>query len=192
MPSKRIHRPEPQSVIEHRREAAKELPTEIGVYSLCDLDEVPIYVGQSRDGIRARVRRHITSARSDIIANRQIDVWEVAYVWCWPVPSAENLDPLEQLLFHEFHPRSPLMNGRVPPFPAKRSVSVPDKIVVKILPDDEVASRRRVELRLPRQAKHLGDLLDHYLNVKDSGELLLSLEAHFDRLKRYFSQLSSN
>ena len=30
------------------------------------------------DGIRSRVARHLTSARSDIIANRQIDVWEIA------------------------------------------------------------------------------------------------------------------
>jgi hypothetical protein len=61
------------------------LTNKIGCYVLCDLDEVPIYVGQSVDGIRARVRRHLTSARSDIIANRQIDVWEIAYVWAYPV-----------------------------------------------------------------------------------------------------------
>ena len=46
------------------------LTNEIGVYVLCDLDQAPIYVGQSTDGARARVRRHLTSARSDIIANR--------------------------------------------------------------------------------------------------------------------------
>ena len=45
----------------------------------------PIYVGQSVDGIRSRVNRHLTSARSDIIANRQIDVWEIAWVWAYPV-----------------------------------------------------------------------------------------------------------
>lgn len=192
MPSKQTRRPEPQSIIEHRQVAARDIPDDIGVYALCDLDEVPIYVGQSSDGIRTRVRRHITSARSDIIANRQIDVWEVAYVWCWPVTSKDHLDPLEQFLFHEFHPRSPLMNGKVPPPPTNQAITVPDKVVVKLLPDNEVMSRRRVELRLPRQAKHFGDLLDHYLNVKNSGELLLSLEAHFDRLHQYFEQLRGN
>jgi len=50
----------------------------IGVYALCDLDGMPVYVGQSTDGIRARVQRHLTSARSDVIANRMIDVWEIA------------------------------------------------------------------------------------------------------------------
>ena len=58
-----------------RRRAVRTLTNKVGVYVLCDLDQVPIYVGRSSDGIRARVNRHLTSARSDIIANRQIDVW---------------------------------------------------------------------------------------------------------------------
>ena len=58
--------------ISFRQKALSKLTDEIGVYALCDLDEVPIYVGQSIDGIRSRVRRHLTSARSDIIANRQV------------------------------------------------------------------------------------------------------------------------
>jgi len=70
--------------IEYRKSAVTRLTNQIGVYVLCDLDNVPIYVGQSTDGIRARVQRHLTSARSDVIANRQIDVWEVAYVRAYP------------------------------------------------------------------------------------------------------------
>ena len=63
-----------------RYRAVRTLTNKIGVYVLCDLDDVPIYVGQSTDGIKARVQRHLTSARSDLIANRQIDVWEIAWV----------------------------------------------------------------------------------------------------------------
>jgi hypothetical protein len=48
-----------------------------------ELDQVPIYIGQLVDGVRSRVNRHLTSARSDAIANRQIDVWEVA--WAGPI-----------------------------------------------------------------------------------------------------------
>ena len=50
-------------------------------------------------GIQSRVRRHLTSARSDVIANRQIDVWEIAFVWAWPVSSPDQLVPLEAHLF---------------------------------------------------------------------------------------------
>jgi hypothetical protein len=74
-----------------RRRAVRTLTNAIGCYVLCDLDEVPIYVGQSVDSIRARVNRHLTSARSDIIANRQIDVWEIAWVWAYPVKNKRRL-----------------------------------------------------------------------------------------------------
>ncbi len=77
--------------LDFRRKAVRTLTSKIGCYVLCDLDQVPIYVGQSVDGIRARVRRHLTSARSDIIANRQIDVWEIAWVWTYPVEITKHV-----------------------------------------------------------------------------------------------------
>lgn len=94
-----------------RKTAVRTLTNEIGVYVLCDLDQRPIYVGQSKDGIRSRVARHLTSARSDIIANRQIDVWEIAWVFAYPTQNKEEITLLEGLLFHYFNSISPLMNG---------------------------------------------------------------------------------
>jgi Uri superfamily endonuclease len=82
-----------------RRKAVRSLTNEIGYYVLCDLDQAPIYVGQSVDGIRSRVNRHLTSARSDIIANRQIHVWEIAWVWASVTDKAE-IGVLEDELFH--------------------------------------------------------------------------------------------
>lgn len=101
-------------ILQYRARQASLLPAPTGVYALCDLDEVPIYVGQSVDGIRARVRRHLTSARSDTIANRQVDVWEIAFVWAWPCENRGIIDPLEAFLFHEFDSQSRLMNGTIP------------------------------------------------------------------------------
>ena len=99
--------------LDYRRRALRTLTNKIGCYVLCDLDAVPIYVGQSTDGIRARVNRHLTSARSDIIANRQVDVWEIAWVWAYPVASKAEIGALEDALFNHFHRQSPLMNGKV-------------------------------------------------------------------------------
>jgi len=179
-----------ESIINYRSSAAAKLPAPIGVYALCDLDEVPIYVGQSTDGIRNRVRRHITSARSDIIANRQIDVWEIAFVWCWPVGERSWLDLLEAYLFHEFHSKSPLMNGTIPHKPeGPLGFDIPEKIVVQVLPSDEIENRKHVDRRLPRQAKHFSDLLDHFLNVKDTNQLHQALKAHFSRVQTYFERL---
>jgi hypothetical protein len=92
----------------------KNLTDEIGAYAICDLDGVPIYVGKSHEGIRSRVYRHLTSARSDIIANRLVDVWEIAYVKAWPVVRAADVIKTEALLFHYFDAKKPLMNGSIP------------------------------------------------------------------------------
>ena len=108
-----------------RRRAVRSLTNQIGCYVLCDLDQVPIYVGQSVDGIRSRVNRHLTSARSDIIANRQVDVWEIAWVWAYPVANKADISAIEDALFHEFHSKSALMNGKTPKRPSNR-IEVPD------------------------------------------------------------------
>lgn len=167
-----------------RHAAVAALTTQIGVYALCDLDGVPIYVGQSVDGIRQRVRRHLTSARSDVIANRQVDVWEVAWVFAWPVETPGEIGQLEAGLFHHFNTTSALMNGSVPVAPLGFSATEPVQRI-QVMSDEEIARRLQPAVRLPRQIEHYGRLVDHYLNVKDSAELRVSMEAHFERLVRY-------
>lgn len=167
-----------------REQAISTLETRTGVYALCDLDGTPIYVGQSIDGIRARVRRHLTSARSDIIANRQVDVWEIAYVLAWPADE-DRIPLLEAALFHHFDRLSSLMNGTVPPPASMNGFSPVPAQTVQVMSDDEIARRQHPSARLPRQIEHYGRLVDHYLNVKDSAELRVSMEAHFERLMRY-------
>lgn len=169
-----------------RKKALRQLPGQTGVYVLCDLNEVPIYVGQSTDGIRARVLRHLTSARSDVIANRMIDVWEVAYVWAWPLEDKAQITLLEHVLYHRFHRKSRLMNGSVPPNPGRLAFPEPQRSRVQILPDAEIASRVRPEHRLPRQIAQFNQLMDYILIVKDAEHLREALQAHFERLSRYY------
>lgn len=172
------------SVQSFRRKALSDLTDEVGVYALCDLDGVPIYVGQSVDGIRSRVRRHLTSARSDVIANRQVDVWEIAFVWAWPVANAADIPVLEASLFNTFDANVRLMNGKAMPMP-ERSLNVPDKQVVQVIEEEERKNRRDPALRLPRQIMQYNLLVDYILNVKDAQHLKRSLDAHFERLVRY-------
>jgi len=171
----------------YRSNQLSSLTNEIGVYALCDLDNVPIYLGQSLDGIRTRVRRHLTSARSDIIANRQVDVWEVAYVWAWSMEgkSKQEIRQLEFYLANEFHKLSPLMNGTIPAKPTKPS-SIPERQEVQILPDDEIESRLEPVNRLPRQIQQFSNLFSYILEVKNNVELRRTLAAHFARLKKYY------
>lgn len=167
-----------------RGQALKALTDEIGVYALCDLDGVPIYVGQSVDGIRSRVRRHLTSARSDVIANRQLDVWEIAYVWAWPVQDVSQIIRLEACLFNEFDSSVRLMNGKGMQVP-DQPVDVPEKQIIQVLEEAERINRQDPALRLPRQIMQYNLLVDYILNVKDAEHLKRSLDAHFERLVRY-------
>jgi len=165
------------------------LTNEIGCYVLCDLDGVPIYVGQSTDGIRARVNRHLTSARSDIIANRQVDVWEIAWVWAYPVASRAEITALEDALFHTFHPQSALMNGRIPrPLGNPPIIPAPAQIV-QVMADQEITEKLDPALRLPRQAEQYSQIVGHFLAVKNSREIALAIQAHFERLQKYHLRL---
>lgn len=176
--------------LDFRRRQVRTLTNAIGCYILCDLDQVPIYVGQSVDGIRARVNRHLTSARSDIIANRQVDVWEIAWVWAYPVTEKADIAALEDALFHHFHRQSPLMNGKIPR--SRIDAVVPDPMqIVQVMADSEIAEKRDPALRLPRQAEHYSQIVGHFLAVKNSREIALAIQAHFSRLETYHRRLLS-
>lgn len=161
------------------------LTNRIGVYALCDLDGVPIYVGQSVDGIRSRVRRHLTSARSDIIANRMIDVWEIAYVMAWPVEDRDHIGPLEAFLFACFDAEKQLMNGKAMRFEGPLAFALPEPSRVQVIEEEERQDRLSPALRLPRQIAHYMALVDYIQTVKNEAHLRRSLKAHFDRLVAY-------
>jgi len=172
----------------YRKQQLRLLTNHIGVYALCDLDKVPIYIGKSLDGIRTRVARHLTSARSDVIANRQLDVWEIAYVWAWPAPleTKETITNLEEFLISHHHSQSPLVNGKIPNA-LEPEVIIPAREEVIILPEDEIIKRKDPLLRLPRQINHFSNLFSHALEVKDNADVRRALETHFSRLKIYYA-----
>jgi hypothetical protein len=180
-------------IIRYRERQVSLLTVSIGVYALYDLDDVAIYVGQtvsiSERGIRGRVQRHLTSARSDMIANRQLDVWEIAHVRAWPESNLDMIDDLEAALFIDLDTKSTLMNGKRMN-PPRTSVGLPLPTQhVQVMPDNEIALRRNPTIRLPRQVEHYGQLLSHYLAVKDSRGMARSMRAHFERMSRYHSSL---
>lgn len=180
-------------IIAFRQEKVGQLTPKIGVYVLYDLDDVAIYVGQTvatkERGIRGRVQRHLTSARSDMIANRQLDVWEIAHVRTWPEESLQRIPTLEAALFVSLDKASTLLNGRRMLTPAEPFEIPQFDQHIQIIPDDEIVARKNPILRLPRQVEHYGQLLSHYLAVKDSVEMARSMRAHFERLTKYHLSL---
>ncbi len=66
-----------------------------GVYAFYNYDGEPIYVGQTNEQLRIRVRRHLTNQRTDAVAMRVLDVFEVAELEAWPLWQLENLTPAD-------------------------------------------------------------------------------------------------
>src|SRR5690606_23380064 len=48
-----------------------------GVYAFFDYDGEPIYVGQTNEMLRTRIRRHLTNQRTDAVAMSVLDPFEV-------------------------------------------------------------------------------------------------------------------
>jgi hypothetical protein len=80
-----------------------------GVYAFFDYDGEPIYVGQTNERIRTRIRRHLTNQRTDAVAMSVLDPFEVYEVEIWPLPNLQGspradagarrqLDALERLI----------------------------------------------------------------------------------------------
>lgn len=62
-----------------------------GVYAFFDYDGEPIYVGQTREKLRVRIRRHLTNHRTDAVAMNVLDPFEVADIEMWPLWEAEAM-----------------------------------------------------------------------------------------------------
>lgn len=131
----------------------------------------------------------MTSARSDIIANRQLDVWEVAYVWTYPVSNRSEIGLLEALLYHYFNSKSQLINGTVLAKPADFSAVPEPKQKIQVMSNQEITVRKDATQRLPRQASHYAQIVGHFLEVKESKQIGKAMAAHFERLSRYHAEL---
>ena len=61
-----------------------------GVYAFFDYDGEPIYVGQTNERIRTRIRRHLTNQRTDAVAMSVLDPFEVFEIAVWPLPQFQK------------------------------------------------------------------------------------------------------
>ena len=116
-------------------------------------------------------------------------MWEIAWVWAYPVKDRAEISSLENALFNEFHGHSALMNGKVPEPPTNRSKSPQPSQRVQVMSDAEIAEKKDPALRLPRQAEHYSQIVGHFLAVKNSWEIAGAIQALFERLQKYHQQL---
>ncbi len=69
-----------------------------GVYAFFDYDGEPIYVGQTNEQLRTRIRRHLTNQRTDAVAMSVLDPFEVFEIEVWPLPQFQEVNPRDKQL----------------------------------------------------------------------------------------------
>lgn len=136
-----------------------------GVYAFFDYDGEPIYVGQTNERLRTRIRRHLTNQRTDAVAMSVLDPFEVFEIEVWPLPQFENvpgndrqakahLGSLENIITNEAAANSrfgAILNEKDPPA-ATTAVEKPLSLRGRIVSDKVAAIRSHPDFRVARRA----------------------------------------
>jgi hypothetical protein len=140
-----------------------------GVYAFFDYDGEPIYVGQTNEQLRTRIRRHLTNQRTDAVAMSVLDPFEVFEVAVWPLPQFEgispknkvaaapakaHLDALERLITAQAVANSrfkAILNEKDPPVGAL-AVEAPPSFRAGIVSDRVLELRGHPDFRIARRA----------------------------------------
>jgi hypothetical protein len=61
-----------------------------GVYAFFVYDRELIYLGQTNEMVRTRIRRHLTNQRTDAVAMSVLDPLEVFEIAVWPLPQFQK------------------------------------------------------------------------------------------------------
>lgn len=136
-----------------------------GVYAFYDYDGEPIYVGQTSEKLRVRIRRHLTNHRTDAVAMNVLDPFEVADIEMWPLWSisagqaVELLNRVEYTVFEDLLIKSrfhAILNEK--DMPEARHVELPVSYRTRIVPADLWAARKHPDVRIARRANTIASL----------------------------------
>lgn len=142
-----------------------------GVYAFFDYDNEPIYVGQTKEKLGTRIRRHLTNQRTDAVAMNVLDPFEVHTIEVWPLPDFElrpasdaaavaHLNALESGVFQHLLGLSEfnaVLNEKDPPA-ATVQVQIPASVRSRIVSADVSRLRDHPDLRIARRALTLAKL----------------------------------
>jgi hypothetical protein len=137
-----------------------------GVYAFYDYDLEPIYVGQTNEMLRTRIRRHLTNQRTDAVAMSVLDPFEVLEIEAWPLPQFQTVEPmskgaarehlnaLERAVCRQAIDRSffkAVLNEKDPP-PGKIEVQPPQSLRGRIVSERVFDLRSHIDFRIARRA----------------------------------------
>ncbi|MDK8768847.1 GIY-YIG nuclease family protein [Corynebacterium freneyi] len=143
-----------------------------GVYAFYDFDGEPIYVGQTNEKIRTRIRRHLTNQRTDAVAMRVLDVMEVAEVEIWPIwdlagrstrdkDACNYLNALEYSAYLKSIRESrfkAILNEKIPPI--SKPTDLPRSFRFSVVDRDSHPELVHPDVRIARRAETISRLSD--------------------------------
>ena len=173
-----------------------------GVYAFFDYDLEPIYVGQTNEMLRTRIRRHLTNQRTDAVAMSVLDPFEVYEIQVWPLPQYQDvsgksksapafvkakadLDALENLIYQQAIEKSQfkaVLNEKDPPTPTVE-ITEPQSLRARIVSDDVYAIRSHPDFRNARRALIISRLAQVIAERKVQGGLRRTLLTQAKRLQ---------
>ena len=142
-----------------------------GVYSFYDYDNEPIYVGQTKESLRTRIRRHLTNQRTDAVAMNVLDPFEVYKIVVYPLPHLEGvsvtdvqarklLDALEHKIYSQAIANSEfdaILNEKEPPVP-QLEAEIPQSFEGVIVSDEVKKIREHPDIRIARRTQTISRL----------------------------------
>ena len=135
-----------------------------------------IYVGQTNEKLRTRIRRHLTNQRTDAVAMNVLDPFEVAEIEVYPFYELEephdgetagayrdrmkaHLAAAEYTVFQHVLERSDLKavlnEGDIPERP---TLALPQSVRGRIVPEELYKVRKHADVRIARRAGTIASL----------------------------------
>lgn len=167
-----------------------------GVYAFFDYDGEPIYVGQTNEMLRTRIRRHLTNQRTDAVAMSVLDPFEVFEIEVWPLPQFQKTDAkdkdaknylnaLERQITRKAVDESEfkaILNEKDPP-PGDFLVDIPPSLRARIVSERVNELRAHPDFRIARRALIISRLAQVISERKVQGGLRRVLVTQAKRLQ---------
>lgn len=168
-----------------------------GVYAFYDYDGEPIYVGQTNEMLRTRIRRHLTNQRTDAVAMSVLDPFEVFEIEVYPLPQFQklakeqrdnaraHLNALEHAVYQQAIERSEfkaILNEKDPP-PPTVDIQIPPSLRMRIVSDEVAQIRSHPDFRIARRSLIISRLAQVISERKVQGGLRRVLLTQAKRLQ---------
>jgi hypothetical protein len=163
--------------------------TRWGVYAFFDFEDEPIYVGQTNESLRVRIRRHLTNQRTDAVGMRVLDPYEIMSIEMWPLSEfgsatsgaslegrRHHLNRLERTVYERAIQVSKfgvILNEKIPPdVDLLADDELPTPYRFAVVPDEVLEERRHPDNRIARRAETLGRLANV---IRERGSVSMGL-----------------